>query len=140
MLLETDRPCATPDCSNRARDYETSRKGKPEVHRSAFCSSCWRRKNIDSKRYRHHEDRWADTKGYIYIRTPEGYVLAEHRVVMERTLGRPLAQGESVHHRNGDPADNRPENLELWIGPVRRGVRAVDISCPHCGRSYLESP
>jgi hypothetical protein len=32
---------------------------------------------------------------------------------MERMLGRYLVQGEIVHHRNGDPADNRPANLEL---------------------------
>lgn len=38
----------------------------------------------------------------------------EHVLVMTEVLGRPLAKGETVHHRNNIRWDNRPENLELW--------------------------
>lgn len=45
----------------------------------------------------------------------------EHRIVMERTLGRLLASHEYVHHLNEDPLDNRPENLQV----VRQSAHRV---------------
>lgn len=43
----------------------------------------------------------------------QGYI-AEHRLVMERKIGRYLEPQEVVHHLNGKNDDNRPENLELF--------------------------
>lgn len=64
--------------------------------------------------------RTIDKTGYVLVYSPDhphrnraGYV-REHRLVMERVIGRYLERTEVVHHKDGDRQNNSPDNLQLF--------------------------
>lgn len=73
-------------------------------------------------------DRYQDSNGYILIYQPhhrkaitsgsfKGYVY-EHLIVAERFLGRPLSEGDVVHHLDRNRSNNSPDNLLIISGPM----------------------
>ncbi|MHA2227392.1 MAG: topoisomerase DNA-binding C4 zinc finger domain-containing protein [Candidatus Hodarchaeales archaeon] len=62
-----------------------------------------------------------------------------HRYVAEKSIGRKLRKGETVHHKNLKKLDNRPENLMIFPNQLahKKFHDNLDHSkCPECG-NYL---
>lgn len=79
----------------------------------------------------------ADCTGHLYKRTPghpygtkHGCYVAVHRLVMEQHLGRYLKPNEVVHHLDGNPANNKIENLELFESNSQHLSETLKGCCP----------
>lgn len=118
--------------------------------RDALIHANERRKARGERHPNFRGGRVIDTNGYVLVEIARGdpmwgmakkraaygydYVL-EHRLVMARSIGRPLRPNESVHHINGDRTDNRLENLQLRNGRHGNGQA---LRCADCGSHNLE--
>ena len=133
---KTGNPCTTSGCAGLSVAL-------------GMCRNCY----ANFKRHGHAEKRsdWfnkrsqkiIDLKGYVYVyagkhvNANRSSRVAEHRLTMSNFLGRPLYKNENVHHKNGDKADNRLENLELWVTTQPSGQRPLDLI--KWARSILET-
>lgn len=76
-----------------------------------------------------------DGNGYIKIRIGGGErYKPEHRIIMEKEIGRKLLSSELVHHKNGNRKDNRIENLLLVTKRTHKtnDLAYFEYSCPYC--------
>lgn len=118
------------------------RKGTIEKRVAQWGIRCWPMSaQTGSRSHAWKGGRIVDKDGYILIYKPDHprarkcgrptprYVL-EHILVAEQKLGRPLADGEVVHHRNGIHYDNRPENLEVFATNADHLRHELTGRCP----------
>ena len=66
-----------------------------------------------------------------------------HRLVAELVLGVTLSPGLHIHHVNGDPRDNRPENLfPICVAEhcrLEKAKRRLLDLCSECGALYVRT-
>lgn len=93
-----------------------------EVGVGSYCSKrCRGRHKTGNTSPVYKGGRTKHSRGYVLILTPKhpykniynDYIF-EHRLVMEKYLGRYLMPEERVHHINGKKDDNRIKNLKLF--------------------------
>lgn len=115
------KPCLFDGCEKRARRQgycdghgaQIARGEKPRELRRQVEGGAWRKQ----------------PNGYVMRRISENgekRSIAQHRWVMEKHIGRKILPHENIHHKNGDRADNRIENLEIWNTSQPAGQRPED--------------
>lgn len=70
---------------------------------------------IDADLAEHHwKLKFSDDRPYVHSRySKSGPWILLHRVILERIIGRSLAEGELTDHKDNDPLNNRRSNLRI---------------------------
>ena len=120
-------------------EFRIRQKPRPDMPHK-FCSfKCAVAAKAGVRRLNRKGSRFLAWQGYVFLCLPNGRRIFEHRLIMERALGRILLAGEVVHHANGKKADNRPDNLVLMtrsqhgrehISPAEARIRVLKKLTP----------
>lgn len=93
------------------RKIVNRKKSVVEKSNKHFCSSsCYRKVGGNNPRWK--GGKTFDRDGYVTLWMPSGKI-KEHRLVIEKRLGRKLRKNEVVHHKNENKSDNRACNLQI---------------------------
>lgn len=122
-------------CGKEFRTYPCYDK---RMRKHRFCSKAC---EADFNSLKNTRESWSGgwlnrTTGYIYVKI-DGKNVPEHKLVMERLIGRQLLPDEVVHHINGVKTDNRPENLRLMKNGEHSALHAEQNRMLNIGRKCL---